>query len=142
MARAQERRAAIFALYQHESTARPLAEILAEVKGDFARSLALAASERQTQLDELIERHARGWPLTRMHPLERAILRVGLLEILAPECGGSRHPIPPEGAIEEAVKCAKTYCEAGAPAFINGILGAAWSEVRENGAVQEASAEQ
>lgn len=142
MARAQERRAAIFALYQHESTGRALAEVLADVPGAFARALALAVSERQGRLDELIERHARGWALGRMHPLERAILRVALLEITVPEVGGARRPIPPEGAIEEAVKCAKTYCEAGAPAFINGILDAAWREVRENEAVQESAAEQ
>ncbi len=142
MARAQERRAAIFALYQQESSGRELEAVLAEVPSAFARSLARAVNERQAELDALIERHARGWALQRLHPLERAILRVALLEITAPELPGAREPIPPEGAIEEAVRCAKTYCEAKAPAFINGILDAAWSEVRENRAVQESGAEQ
>jgi N utilization substance protein B len=43
-------------------------------------------------------------------------------------------PIPPEGAIVEAVEIAKRFCAEGAARFVNGILGAALREVRENGA--------
>ncbi len=41
-------------------------------------------------------------------------------------------PIPAEGAIEEAVESAKRFCGADAPGFVNGVLGAALREVREN----------
>src|SRR3712207_3521154 len=33
-------------------------------------------------------------------------------------------PIPPEGAIDEAVETAKAFCGADAPGFVNGILAA------------------
>jgi len=41
-------------------------------------------------------------------------------------------PISPEGAIDEAVQSAKTFCAADAPGFVNGILDAILREVREN----------
>ncbi len=44
------------------------------------------------------------------------------------------HPIPAEGAIDEAVETAKAFCGPDAPGFVNGILGAALDAVRENGA--------
>ncbi len=37
-------------------------------------------------------------------------------------------PIPPECAINEAIETAKRFCGAGAPAFVNGVLGAALRE--------------
>ena len=43
-------------------------------------------------------------------------------------------PIPPEGAIDEAVETAKTFCGADAPGFVNGVLDAILREVRENAA--------
>jgi N utilization substance protein B len=33
-------------------------------------------------------------------------------------------PIPPEGAIDEAVELAKSFCGAESPGFVNGLLGA------------------
>jgi N utilization substance protein B len=40
-------------------------------------------------------------------------------------------PIPPEGAIDEAVETAKKFCGAEAPGFVNGILNAALREMRD-----------
>ena len=45
-------------------------------------------------------------------------------------------PIPPEGAIEEAVESAKTFCGSEAPGFVNGVLAAALREVRENAQIK------
>ena len=61
-------------------------------------------------------------------PLERSIRRVALLELLHPDAVPGRSAIPPEGAIDEAVETAKVYCGTDAPAFVNGILGAALRE--------------
>ena len=55
-------------------------------------------------------------------------MRVALLEMLQPDAVPGDTPIPPEGAIDEAVETAKTYCGADAPAFVNGILAAALRE--------------
>jgi N utilization substance protein B len=84
--------------------------------------------EHQEELDQLIRRHSNDWPLERIAPLERSILRVALLELLYPDVVPSEQPIPPEGAIDEAVETAKRFCGSGAPAFINGILGAVMRE--------------
>lgn len=90
----------------------------------FTRALAHAAQDRQAELDELISRYAEGWSLERIAPVERSILRVGLLEMLHPDAVPGEQPIPAEGAIDEAVETAKRFCGADAPKFVNGILGA------------------
>ena len=59
-------------------------------------------------------------------------MRVALVEMLYPQSVPSLRAIPPEGAIEEAVESAKTFCGADAPAFVNGVLAAALRELREN----------
>jgi N utilization substance protein B len=51
-------------------------------------------------------------------------MRVALLEILHPDLVEGDRPIPPEGAIAEAVETAKQFCGAQAPGFVNGVLAA------------------
>ena len=124
MRRTDQRRAAVFALYQHDLTGRPLDDVFERDAASFTRALAHATSDNAEAIDARIERLAKGWTLDRIAPLERAILRVALLELLhAGELPGDE-PIPPEGAIEEAVETAKAYCGAQAPGFVNGILAA------------------
>jgi transcription antitermination protein NusB len=130
--RSEQRRAAVVALYQHDLTGRPLAQTLPPGASLFARALAHAAADRAQELDVIVDRHAHGWSVQRIQPLERSILRVALIEILHPDAAPGESAIPPEGAIEEAVESAKTFCGAGAPAFVNGVLAAVLREVREN----------
>lgn len=121
MRRSDQRRDAVFALYQHEVTARPYDELLAEAK-PFSRTLAEGVEFHRPELDELISKHAKGWALSRIAPLERSIMRVALFEALYDE------EVPVEVAIDEAVELAKEYCGADAPKFVNGVLGAAIAE--------------
>ncbi len=132
MRRADQRRAAVIALYQHDLTGRELHETLPPAASPFTRSLAHAAADLAPQLDQVIEAHARGWSVGRLQPLERSIMRVALVEMLHPDAVPAEEPIPPEGAIEEAVQSAKLFCGSEAPAFVNGVLAAALREVREN----------
>ena len=132
--RSDQRRAAVFALYQHELTGRPLDDVFERDAATFTRALAHAATDHQDELDMHIARHAEGWSLSRIAPLERAIMRVALLEMLHPDLVEGDRPIPPEGAISEAVEIAKQFCAAQAPGFVNGILAAALREMGENGA--------
>ena len=132
MRRTDQRRAAIVGLYQQDVLGRPLDEVLPDDARPFTLALVHATEDHREELDELIERHARDWPLERIAPLERNILRVALLELLHPDLVADDEPIPPEAAIDEAVEAAKTWCGAEAPGFVNGILGAALREVREN----------
>ena len=132
--RSDQRRAAVFALYQHELTGRSLDDVFERDAGSFTRALAHATEDHQEELDVHIARHAEGWALDRIAPLERAIMRVALLEMLHPDLVEGERPIPPEGAIDEAVETAKEFCAAPAPGFVNGVLAAALRSVRENGA--------
>jgi transcription antitermination protein NusB len=126
--RSEQRRAAVWALYQSDLLGRPLDETLPHDTHAFTRLLAQAARDHQAEVDELISRHAEGWSLERIAPVERSILRVGLLELLHPDAVPGEQPIPPEGAIDEAVETAKRFCGADAPAFVNGIMGAVLRE--------------
>ena len=130
--RSDQRRAAAFALYQHQVTGGDLDDAFAPEATTFTRALAYAAQDYAPDLDARIERHARGWTVDRIAPLEKAIMRVALLEMLHPDAAPAERPIPPEGAIDEAVETTKVYCGADAPGFVNGILAAALREMREN----------
>jgi N utilization substance protein B len=121
MRRSDQRRDAVFALYQHEVTGRPLGELLEGAK-PFSRELAEAVEENRAELDELISKHSRGWALKRIAPLERSIMETALYEALHSD------DVPVEVAIDEAVELTKEYCGTDAPGFVNGILGAALAE--------------
>ncbi len=121
MKRSDQRRDAVFALYQHEVTGRSLDELLEDSK-PFSRELAEAVEGHKIEVDELISKHSKGWALSRIAPLERSILRTALYEALHED------DVPVEVAIDEAVELAKEYCGADAPGFVNGILGAALAE--------------
>ena len=129
--RSDQRRAAAFALYQHDATGRELDDVFERGASTFTRALAYAASDYAPDLDAIIERHAKGWTIDRIAPLERAIMRIALLEMLHPDVAPGERPIPPEGAIDEAVETAKRFCGAEAPGFVNGILNAVLREMRE-----------
>ncbi len=122
--RTDQRRAAVFALYQHDLTGRELDDLFERAASTFTRALAYAVDDYAEELDALIERHAKGWTVDRIAPLEKAIMRVALLEIIHPDAAPGDAPIPPEGAIDEAVELAKEYCGADTPGFVNGILAA------------------
>ncbi|CAB4922852.1 unannotated protein [freshwater metagenome] len=130
--RSDQRRAAVFALYQHEVTGRELGDLLERDASMFTRSLAYAVEDRRGELDAVISAHSKGWPIQRIAPLERSIMRVALLEMLHADAAPGDTPIPPEGAIDEAVETAKIYCGADAPGFVNGILAAALRQIGEN----------
>jgi transcription antitermination protein NusB len=126
--RTEQRRAAVWALYQSDLLGRPLGETLPREVHGFTFALAEQVREHQPELDDLIRRYAADWSLERIAPLERSILRAALLEMLYPDVLPGEQPIPPEGAINEAIETAKRFCGSGAPAFINGILGAVLRE--------------
>ena len=122
MRRTDQRRAAVVALYQADLTGRAIDELLPREATAFTRELVDGVGSEREQLDALIERHATGWTLDRIAPLERSILRVAPYELL------HRSDIPAEVAIDEAVETAKELCGADAPGFVNGILGAVQRE--------------
>jgi N utilization substance protein B len=123
----------VWALYQSDLLGRPLEAMFGPDAHEFSRDLAQLVRGRQSELDRLISEHAEGWSLDRIAPLERSILRVGLAELLYADELPGEQPIPPEGAIDEAVETAKQFCGAEAPSFVNGILAAVLREPRVRG---------
>ena len=121
MRRSDQRRAAVFALYQEQVTGKPLEELLSDSK-PFTRELAEGVAANRDELNAEISRLARGWSLERIAPLERSILQTALFELR------HRNDVPTEVALDEAVGLAKRYCGTDAPKFVNGILGAAARE--------------
>ena len=122
MRRSDQRRAAVVALYQQDVTGRPIDDVVPRDATLFTKELVEGVEVEREELDGLIERHAEGWTLDRIAPLERNILRVALYELL------HREDVPAEVAIDEAIEAAKELCGADAPSFVNGILGAVYRE--------------
>lgn len=122
MRRQDQRRQAVVALYQAEVTGRPLEELVPAGATRFTRELIEGSQAEHERLDALVERHAVGWSLDRIAPLERSILRIALFELL------HRPDVPDEVAIDQAVEAAKELCGTEAPGFVNGILGAVLRE--------------
>lgn len=118
MRRTDQRRAAVVALYQADLTDRHAPDLLDGRASDFSRELVEGVERDREEIDVLIERHAEGWSLDRIAPLERNILRVSLHELL------HREDVPAEVSIDEAVEAAKELCGTDAPGFVNGVLGA------------------
>ena len=120
------RRIALETLYEHDLSGRPLAEILDRHAGEssfrYAERLVQGVAEHGAEIDELISRYAEDWTLARMPPVDRSLLRLGVLELLHLDT-------PPAVTINEAVDLAKQYSTADSGRFVNGILGRIAREV-------------
>lgn len=121
--RKQARRDAVFLLYQTEVTDLSMAELVEGQRlregyapDEFTIKAVGGVLETLEELDAVIEVHARDWPLDRIAPLERSILRLAVWEI-------RNRVTPPEVAIDEAVRLSKRYSTDEAGAFVNGVLG-------------------
>jgi N utilization substance protein B len=112
----------VVALYQSDVTGRPAPDLVERGASPFTRELVEGVEAERGSLDASIAKHATGWSLDRIAPLERNILRVAVHEMQ------SRPDIPVEVAIDEAIEAAKELCSADAPGFVNGVLGAVQRE--------------
>jgi N utilization substance protein B len=83
----------------------------------YAQQVVLGITEHGDEIDELIETYSQGWPLNRMPAVDRALLRIGLWEILYND------EVPTGVAIAEAVESAKVHSTEDSAGFINGLLG-------------------
>lgn len=74
-------------------------------------------AKRLSAIDKLIIKHAPEWPLDQIASIDRAILRLGIYEVLYSD------EVPPKVAINEAVELAKMYGGESSGSFVNGVLG-------------------
>jgi N utilization substance protein B len=84
---------------------------------------------KQPELDLVIEKAAPDWPIDRISPVDRNILRLGLYELLFAD----RKEVPAKVAINEAIELAKQFGGDNSSRFINGVLGAVYKEIGEPG---------
>jgi N utilization substance protein B len=133
VARRDARAAAVRWLYEHDLAAADPADLesrpeqgLDKASRDFARQLLRGVLEHQADLDARLDALATAWRVERMSAVDRAILRVGLYELL------HMPKTPTEVILSEAVELAGIYSSPDAKRFVNGVLGSAARDVRHH----------
>lgn len=95
----------------------------------FMEKLLDGVLQKQSELDLIIEKAAPEWPIDRIAPVDRNILRLGLYELLFAD----RKEVPAKVAINEAIELAKQFGGENSSRFVNGVLGAVYKEIGEPG---------
>lgn len=86
-----------------------------EVRG-FADDLFAVATDRSSEIDQLIERHTQHWRMERMAAVDRNLLRAAVAEFLG-------YPDTPRPVIiNEALEIARKFSSSESVQFINGVL--------------------
>ncbi|WP_158864438.1 transcription antitermination factor NusB [Leifsonia sp. AG29] len=127
-ARTKARKRALDVLYSADLRGVPLPQALAveaeraatqparEASWLYAREIVDGVIDHQDEIDEQIETYAQGWTLARMPAVDRAILRIGVWELLFND------DIPDGVAISEAVEAATVLSTDDSAGFVNGLL--------------------
>lgn len=84
----------------------------------YAREIVDGIVDHRDEIDELIETHSRGWTIERMPAVDRALLRIGVWEIVYND------EVPDPVAIAEAVEAATVLSTDDSAGFVNGLLAA------------------
>jgi transcription antitermination protein NusB len=95
----------------------------------FMEKLLNGILSKQTELDLVITKAAPEWPIDRISPVDRNILRLGLYELLFSD----RSEVPAKVAINESIELAKQFGGDNSSRFVNGVLGAVYKEIGEPG---------
>jgi N utilization substance protein B len=88
----------------------------------FADQLFEGAVAQAEFIDQLVGKLSEHWKLERLAGVDRSILRLAIYEIRSGTA-------PPKVAIDEALELAKKFSSADAPAFLNGVLDAAYKSL-------------
>jgi N utilization substance protein B len=84
---------------------------------DYTVTLVEGVTAHRERIDDLLAEHSEGWSLQRMPPVDLAVLRMGLYELLWEQ------DVPDAVVIDEAVELAKSLSTDDSPRFVNGVLG-------------------
>ena len=93
---------------------------------EFVTSLVNGVIDATPELDGKIQPIAPEWPIEQIARVDRAILRLGLYELLY-----RGEAVPPKVAINEAVELAKAFGSDNSGKFVNGVLGTAYRTLVE-----------
>jgi N utilization substance protein B len=125
--RRQARERALSLLYEAETKGADPADVLAALPVEpvpFAVDLVKGVGRHHDEIDDYIRRYARGWALERMPALDRALLRMGVYELI------HRPDVPTSAILSEAVELASRYSTEESGRFVNGVLAHIGKEVR------------
>ena len=91
-----------------------------------ARLIVMGVVAHRTDIDRALSEGAPQWPVDRIDPVERAVLRVATFELLHGRGEGERASdrVPVRVAINEAVELARLFGTEASVRFVNGVLGA------------------
>ena len=95
----------------------------------FIDRLVQGTIEHIAKIDNVIEQAAPEWPIAQITAVDRAVLRLGLYELLF----GNHDEVPPKVAINEAIELAKSFGGESSGKFVNGVLGTVYREIGEPG---------
>jgi transcription antitermination protein NusB len=95
---------------------RAVSEPAREASWLYAREIVDGVVDNQAEIDELIETYAQGWTLKRMPAIDRALIRIGIWEIVYND------DVPDGVAISEAVEAATVLSTEDSAGFVNGLL--------------------
>ena len=91
-----------------------------------ARQWSHGAWDNITECDELITAAALKWDMSRLSPVDKAILRLAAYQMKF--CTD----IPKKVVINEAIEIAKTFSGEQSPRFVNGVLDAILRNINQN----------
>ena len=126
--RSDARERALYALYEASVKGIEPVDVLAAhvVAPDELTALLVAGvAEHRDRLDAAIDAKAQGWSLARMPVLDLNVLRLGAYEL------AERPDVPVAVVIDEAVALAKRFSTDNSGRFVNGVLAALASELRQ-----------
>lgn len=123
-ARTKARKRALDVLFEADQRGVPAQEVLGRVQADatsplnpWVQVLVDGVVSHVAVIDETIETYAEGWPLDRMPAVDRALVRIGVYELLF------ESDVPDAVTIDELVSLAADLSTDQSPAFVNGLLG-------------------
>jgi transcription antitermination protein NusB len=122
-ARSKARKRALDVLYESDvrdvdplTTLAGRRELAEPPLNDYTVELVEGVQAHRTRIDAILGEYAEGWTLQRMPGVDRAILRLGVFELLV------RDDVPDAVVIDEAVELAKSLSTDESPRFVNGVL--------------------
>lgn len=92
----------------------------------FAEETLKGVTSKRKKIFSIIQENAPEWPVDKIAPVDRAILEIGIFEIVFTK------DIPPVVAINEAIEIAKTYGDTNSPKFINGVLSSVMTKYKKS----------
>jgi transcription antitermination protein NusB len=84
---------------------------------EYAVTLVEGVCAHRERIDEILSTYSQGWTVQRMPAVDRAVLRLGVFELLWQD------DVPDGVVISEAVELVKSLSTDQSPSFVNGLLG-------------------